>query len=187
MLWQTKGYWPTPFKGNAVKQFIRNILLLGSALLAFACDRQGRPIEEFGLDKLAKGISSESDVRMVMGQPDMVWEEEDGSRTLEYPKGPEGARTWVFMIDKNGKMQDYKQVLTEENFARIKPGMSKDEVRRMLGKPRSIVQYKLKNEEAWDWRYLTAPGDGGTRLFNVHFDITSGKVTGTSRSEANNY
>jgi outer membrane protein assembly factor BamE (lipoprotein component of BamABCDE complex) len=169
-----------------VKRLIRNILLLGSALLAFACDKQGRPIEEFGLDKLAKGISSESDVRMVMGQPETVREEEDGSRTLEYPKGPEGARTWVFMIDKTGKMQDYRQVLTEENFARIKPGMSKDEVRRMLGKPRTVVQFKRKNEEAWDWRYLPAPGVS-PRLFNVHFDINTGKVTGTSSFEATNH
>jgi outer membrane protein assembly factor BamE (lipoprotein component of BamABCDE complex) len=166
-----------------MKRLIRNILLVASALLAFACDKQGRPIQEFGLDKLAKGVSSESDVRMVMGQPDTVWEEEDGSRTLEYPKGPEGVRTWVFMIDRDGKMKDYRQVLTEENFARIKPGMSTDEVRRMLGKPRTVVHFKRKNEEAWDWRYLPTAGNA-PRLFNVHFDMTSGKVTGTSSFEA---
>ena len=78
----------------------------------FACDRQGRPIEEFGLDKLAKGVSSEGDVRNVMGQPEMVWEEEDGTRTLQYPKGPEGVRTWEFTIDKSGKLKDYRQLLT---------------------------------------------------------------------------
>ncbi|MDB5728296.1 MAG: outer membrane protein assembly factor BamE [Noviherbaspirillum sp.] len=165
-----------------MKRLLRHIVLLGSALLAFGCDNQGRPIQEFGLDKLAKGISSESDVRMVMGQPDTVWEEEDGSRTLEYPKGPNGSRTWMFTIDKHGKMKDYRQVLTEENFANIRQGQSKDEVRRMLGRPSSVVQYKRKNEEVWDWRY--SPGNGlEARMFNVHFDITSGKVTGTSSSD----
>jgi hypothetical protein len=66
----------------------------------------------------------------------------------------------------------------------VRSGMSRDEVRRMLGKPRSIAQFKLKNEEVWDWRYqdLTVP-----RLFNVHFDMTSGKVNGTSSSDALNY
>src|SRR4051794_32727081 len=103
-----------------MKRWIRHFLLLGSALLAFGCDKQGRPIEEFGLDKLAKGISSEGDVRTVMGQPETTWEEEDGSRELQYPKGPEGVRTWMFTIDKYGKLKDYRQVLTEENFARIK-------------------------------------------------------------------
>lgn len=169
-----------------MKRTIRYLVLLLSSLAAFACDKQGRPIEEFGLDKLAKGISSESDVRMVMGQPETVREESDGSRTLEYPKGPEGARTWMFTIDRDGKMQDYRQVLTQETFARIQPGMSKDEVRRMLGKPRTVVQYKLKNEEAWDWRYLPSPGTDA-RFFNVHFDMDTGKVTQTSSSDAVNY
>jgi outer membrane protein assembly factor BamE (lipoprotein component of BamABCDE complex) len=157
------------------------LLALGTAVLLSGCDKNGRPVEEFGLDKLEKGISAEADVRQVMGKPEIVWEEEDGSRTLEYPKGPEGVRTWMFAIGRDGKLRDYTQVLTEENFARVKPGMSKDEIRRMLGKPRTIVQYRLKNEEAWDWRYLS---NHTPRLFNVHFDITSGKVTGTSSSPA---
>jgi hypothetical protein len=50
----------------------------------------------------------------------------------------------------------------------------------MLGKPRSVVQFKRKNEEVWDWRYISRHEQ---RLFNVHFDITSGNVTGTSHSD----
>lgn len=158
----------------------RKFLLLGASVLLFACDQQGRPIEEAGLNKLGKGVSSEADVRMVMGQPDTVWEEDDGSRTLEYPKGPEGARTWMFSIDRFGKLQDYRQVLTKENFARIQPGMGRDDVRRLLGRPGGMVQFKRKNEEVWDWRFL----DGvDVKMFNVHFDIASGKVTQTSITE----
>ena len=158
------------------------LTLLAAALAA--CDRQGRPVEEFGLDKLAKGISSESDVRMVMGQPETVWEEEDGTRALQYPKGPEGVRTWEFAIDKSGTLKDYRQLLTPENFSRVKEGMGRDEVRRMLGKPRSVAQFKLKNEEVWDWKYQDATTP---RLFNVHFDISLGKVTRTSSSDVLNY
>lgn len=162
---------------------IRYLLLLAASLLAFACDRQGRPVEEFGLDKLAKGISTEGDVRIVMGEPDMVREETDGTRILEYPKGPEGARTWFFYIDRTGKLFDYKQVLTEENFARIRAGMRKEEVRRLLGRPRTVMRFQLKNEEVWDWRYLS---NGTARFFNVHFDMASGRVVGTSTSDAIN-
>jgi hypothetical protein len=164
-----------------MKPLVRLILALACLLLGAGCDRQGRPIQEFGFEKLAKGISTEGDVRTVMGAPDTVWEEEDGGRTLEYPKGPEGSRTWMFVIGKDGKLQDYRQVLTEENFARITPGMSKDAVRRMLGRPRGVVQFKLKNEEVWDWRYLEPTQK--TRFFNVHFDIASGKVTRTSSND----
>jgi outer membrane protein assembly factor BamE (lipoprotein component of BamABCDE complex) len=158
------------------------LLWLALSVLAAGCDNNGRPIEEMGLDKLAKGISTEAEVRSVMGQPDTVWEEEDGARTLEYPKGPSGQRTWMFEIGKDGKLKDYTQVLTEERFARITPGMSKDDVRRLLGRPLSVVQFRLKQEEVWDWLYRDQTQM--RRLFNVHYDIASGKVTGTSSSEA---
>lgn len=159
---------------------LHKLLLLAASIFLFACDQSGRPIEESGLNKLGKGVSSEADVRMVMGKPETVWEEEDGTRTLEYPKGPEGARTWMFIIDRHGKLQDYQQVLTMQNFARIQPGMPKDDVRRLLGKPGGVVQFRRKNEEVWDWRFL----DGvDTKMFNVHFDMSTGKVTQTSISQ----
>jgi hypothetical protein len=163
-----------------MKTLLAGLLALACLLMVVACDREGRPIQEFGLDKLAKGISTEADVRGVMGQPDTVWEEENGARTLEYPKGPEGARTWMFDIDRSGKLVDYRQVLTESTFGAIKPGMSRDEVRRMLGRPKSVAEFRLKNEEVWDWRYLDVTQK--TRLFNVHFDRNTGRVTGTSAS-----
>ena len=164
-----------------MKYEIRIMALCAMLMCLGACDRHGRPIEEPGLEKLTKGYSTESEVRTAMGQPETVWEQADGTRTLEYPKGPEGARTWMVDIGQDGKLKDYLQVLTEENFKRIIPGMSKEEVRRMLGKPRTIAEYRLKNEEVWDWRYLQPTLV--TRLFNVHFDKGSAKVTHTSSSE----
>ncbi|MDQ9170308.1 outer membrane protein assembly factor BamE [Oxalobacteraceae bacterium R-40] len=168
-----------------MKQLIVGIFALFGILMLVACDEQGRPVEEFGLEKLAKGISTESDVRMVMGQPGTVWDAEDGSRSLEYPKGPEGHRTWFFDIGKDGKLKDYRQVLTEEYFEKIKPGMSMDAVRRMMGKPRSAVQYKLKNEEVWEWLYLERPGV--PRIFNVHFDLKTNLVTRTFSFDPEQY
>lgn len=163
-----------------MKNLITGLLALACLLFIGACDRDGRPIQEFGLDKLAKGVSTEADVRGVMGQPDTVWEEESGARTLEYPKGPEGTRTWMFDIDRGGKLVDYRQVLTEATFGAIRPGMSRDQVRRMLGRPKSVAEYRLKNEEVWDWRYLDPTQT--PRFFNVHFDRTTGRVTQTSSS-----
>lgn len=164
-----------------MKQWIRSVIATSFIVLLAGCDQQGNFSEQAGLEKLAKGISSESDVRIAMGQPDTVWEEESGARTLEYPKGPMGHRTWMFAIDKDGKLQDYRQVLNEENFVNIKPGMSQETVRRLLGKPRTSVRFKLKNEEVWDWRYLKSHTE--SRFFNVHFDIDSRQVTRTSSSD----
>lgn len=160
---------------------------LGSVLLAIllavgaGCDREGRPLQEAGLDRLAKGVSTEAEVRMVMGPPDSAWQESDGSHILQYPKGPEGGRTWQFVIDPSGKLRDYEQILTERNFARITPGMTREQVRRILGRPKSVVPFQRKNEEVWDWRYLV--DTGGTRFFNVHFDLRTGNVVRTSTSD----
>ena len=152
------------------------------AWLAAGCDQNGRPIEHPSLDKLARGVSTEGEVRIVMGQPEVVLEEEDGTRLLQYPQGPEGARTWLFKIGGDGKLLDYKQLLTQENFAAIQTGMSRDDVRWLLGKPRTMVPFPLKNEEVWDWRYLETNPE--QRFFNVHFDRSTGRVTRTSSSDA---
>lgn len=157
------------------------ISLLFSLLATAGCDQDGRPTGEMGLSRLQAGVSTEFDVRDIMGKPDSVYEEDDGTRILEYPKGPAGARTWMFRIAENGKLQEYRQVLTEENFAKVQPGMSKEEVRWLLGKPRTVVPFKRLNEEVWDWRYLSI--NPAVRLFNVHFDLTTGKVRRTSTSD----
>ncbi|MQQ99958.1 outer membrane protein assembly factor BamE domain-containing protein [Glaciimonas soli] len=165
-----------------MKSWIRTILILAVPFLIAACDQNGNLMRDYGLEKLSKGVSTEADVLQTMGQPDTVWEEDDGERTLEYPKGPMGTTTWFVFIGADGKFRDYKQVLTEANFANIKVGMTQDRVRKILGKQRTVVQFKRKNEEVWDWRYISA--DTSQRFFNVHFDITSGLVTGTSSSDA---
>ncbi|MBC7413950.1 MAG: outer membrane protein assembly factor BamE [Herminiimonas sp.] len=158
------------------------VVMLVGAMLG-GCDREGRPVQQFGLEKLSLGTSSEADVRTVMGQPETTWEEENGARILEYPKGPEGARTWIFSIDPAGKLVEYHQALTPENLARIRPGMRRDDVRRLLGKPRTVVPFNRLNEEVWDYRFLD---NQQARLFNVHMDQTTGKVTKTSTSDIGN-
>lgn len=161
-----------------MRKMMRALLGFFCSLLMLGCDHPGA---EFGLEKLTKGVSTEADVRSAMGEPEITWEEENGIRTLEYPKGPAGHRTYMVDIDTQGKLLDYTQVLTAENFATIKVGMSRDEVRRKLGRPRTVGKFNLKSEEVWDWRYLEGPAT--ERFFNVHFDIGSGKVTSTSVSD----
>ena len=172
-----------PFSGF----FRRCAASLGALVAAMAmlgCDRHGNPVEELGLDKLQKGISSEADVRAVMGAPDTVWDDGGGARTLEYPKGPEGVRTWMFAIGASGILRDYAQVLTQAHFDTIVPGMSADQVRRQLGRPRSVMRFERKNEEVWDWKYRHVHED---RLFNVHIDLTTRNVVRTSISEISGY
>jgi outer membrane protein assembly factor BamE (lipoprotein component of BamABCDE complex) len=156
---------------------MRFLILKLCALLAMlglnACDSTV-------MQQLKPGISTEAEVRGLMGEPGMEWKNDDGSRTWEYTRQPEGSACYMLTLGTNGVLRSIEQVLTPENLARVRPGMNKDQVRRMLGKPRSIQTFPLKPEEVWDWK--VGQEMGTDQLFNVHFD-PSGQVTGTSRSQ----
>ncbi|MBY4899290.1 outer membrane protein assembly factor BamE [Cupriavidus sp. AU9028] len=126
------------------------------------------------------GVSTEEDVRRTAGRPDLVWEDESGARTLEYPRGPEGATTWQVTIGTDGRVARIEQVLTAENFARVRAGMSEDGVRRLLGRPTTVEAYARKRETVWSYRWWESSQQQA--MFNVHFGADA-RVTHTSRSD----
>ncbi|WP_322048988.1 hypothetical protein [Paraburkholderia sp. J67] len=133
------------------------------------------------LKGLTPGVSTLEQVRAQMGKPETERVFDDGSRRLEYPRGPQGLKTWMVDIGANGRLVAITQVLTAENFARVRVGMSQDEVRRLLGKPGQVAAYRLKQETVWSWKWL----EGGVTpeaYFNVHFG-PDGRVSTTSRSD----
>jgi outer membrane protein assembly factor BamE (lipoprotein component of BamABCDE complex) len=130
--------------------------------------------------ELKVGESSIDDVRKLMGKPDMIWEEKDGSQVLEYPRAPAGTETLHVKISPEGKYQGMKNILTRDNFAKIQPGMSYDSVRQILGRATEVVEFRMKQEVVWSYRHMADPGR--RQLFNVHFDA-EGKVKTTSTSE----
>lgn len=133
-----------------------------------ACDRA---------DKLEEGVSTEVEVRKQFGDPVTVTVTPDGTRTLDYPRQPEGWTNYVIQIGPDGKMSSLRQLLNPDNFARVKPGQSREDVRRLLGRPAKMVRYDLKNEEVWDWRFK----EGGqvSKLFSVTFNA-AGQVQGSA-------
>lgn len=154
---------------------MRQLLLRLCALLAAlglpACD---------GVTRLRPGISSAAEVRNIMGEPGMEWQNPDGSRTWEYSRQPEGKECFMLTLGPDAVLQSVEQVITPENLARVRPGMGKDEIRRLLGKPRSVQAYALKQEEVWDWK--TGREVATDQFFNVHFD-PDGRVFRTSQSQ----
>lgn len=148
---------------------------LSSAFLAFlpACDA-------VFLQELQPGISTALEVRDRMGPPTSEWLESDGSVVWEYPRMPNGVVNYMVVIGPDKILREIRQVLTEENFAKVLAGMDRTEVRRLLGRPAEDVFFKLKQERVWSWKV----SDDGQRqsFFNVHFD-GEGKVTRTSRNE----
>ncbi len=157
------------------------ICVIASVLTLAACNQDGSPQQQLGEDRIAAGISTEAEVRIIYGAPSMVWEEEGGARTLEFVKGPAGHRTFMIQIGADGKVKAVDQVLKPSNFVKVVQGMSEDQVRRLLGTPGKKQPYALSKEIAWFYRYLEG---AESRYFIVQFDQladspTKGFVTKT--------
>ena len=131
-----------------------------AALLALAGCDQSR------IEKLEEGVSTEADVRRELGTPAAVFEEQGGARTLDYPRQPEGTSNYLVTIGPDGVMTSLRQVLRPASFARVRPGMDGEEVRRLLGKPGRIDRYSLKRQEEWFWRWAD---EGTVKEFGVLF------------------
>ncbi|MBA3997140.1 MAG: hypothetical protein C0466_08215 [Candidatus Accumulibacter sp.] len=133
--------------------------------------------DSVNLKELKPGVSTAVEVRDRMGPPTMEWKEADGSLVWEYPRTPEGVVNYMIVIGPDSVLREVRQVLTEENFARIAPGMSREEVRRRLGKPAHELHFPLRKEYVWDWKTKSEPTMD--TFFNVHFD-EDGRVVKTS-------
>lgn len=151
-------------------------------LVAAACVAVGLAgCDYFAEKKLVAGQHTEEDVRRLMGKPEIVWEEENGARKLEYPRGPMGTQTYFVFIGPDGRYRAMERALVEANFVKVQVGMSPDDVRRILGKQTEVTPYALAREEVWSWRY---EGDAQkTMFFNAHFDQATRRVKRISRNE----
>lgn len=137
------------------------VILTAAALSLAGCDQQR-------ISELQAGVSTEADVRARFGEPEAVWDEPGGARTLEYNRQPAGQVNYMITIGADGRMTALRQVLTPENFARVVPGMPMDDVRRLLGKPAKVTPYELQRESHADWRFLASPNQ--PKVFTVIFD-----------------
>ncbi|MFA7665539.1 MAG: outer membrane protein assembly factor BamE [Burkholderiaceae bacterium] len=118
--------------------------------------------------ELRPGESTVDDVRRLMGGPDTIREFADGSKRYEYPRGPAGSQTWMVNIDASGRYQSMYDALAEANLARVRPGMSRDAVRELLGRPAESGRMAGFEGLVMTWRVQTGPGL--TEMFHVEFD-----------------
>ncbi|KMY86647.1 putative lipoprotein [Candidatus Paraburkholderia calva] len=137
--------------------------------------------DELLLKGLKPGETTEAQILDQMGKPETERTFTDGSKRFEYPRGSAGTTTWFVDLDRNGRFVSATQMLTAENIARVRPGMTMDQVRRLPGKPTQIAEFPLKKERVWSWHWLEE-GANRNAMFNVHFD-PSGTVVTTSRSD----
>jgi hypothetical protein len=113
-----------------------------------------------------------------IGKPLDVLSTPAGEVVWQYPSGPFGQQTYVVTFGNDGRVKSVSQALTWDNFATIRRGMSREEIRLMFGRPFTSVTYRPLDEEVWSYRYLIPVNDN--RIFNVHFDAKTGLVKTTS-------
>lgn len=88
-----------------------------------------------------------------LGQPEMQRTMADGTSRLEFPTGPRGKQTWFVHLNAAGEAVRSEQVLTEQNFNRITPGMTQDEVRERLGRAGETRMLGRSRGVVWSYRY----------------------------------
>ena len=145
--------------------------VLASILLAACASYSG--------SGLKPGEARLEDVLRLMGPPAMRWQDADGSAQLAYPRGPAGRDTFMVQLGPDGRLRSIANVLEDRNFARIQPGLTKEQVLRVLGPPDGArtAYFKARDELVWDWRVCS--NYGYLARFLVLFDNTSGTVRST--------
>ena len=130
------------------------------------------------LTAVSSGMPAQQ-VQAKLGAPETIRKNADGSEVWEYPGGPLGRQTYMVTLGSDRAVQEVHQVLNDEYFSRVRAGMSRDEVRRLLGKPGEIMVFGARDEEVWSWCYQQQ----NPMFFNVLFDRTAGTVRTIQRIE----
>jgi hypothetical protein len=129
--------------------------------------------------RLMPGQSRGDDVVALYGQPARIWPEADGGQTLEYSSQPMGKHSYMVRLAADGLLVGIEDGLSPAGRARIEPGMTPEQVSRILGVERSRVFFSLSGEDVWDWTIEPDQTGYGLR-FNVHFK--DGRVLRTTQS-----
>ncbi|RZL37749.1 MAG: hypothetical protein EOP35_07710 [Rubrivivax sp.] len=148
-------------------------LTLSAALLVSGCATPDRDA------RLQPGSSRGEDVIALYGQPTRTWPEADGGRTLEYSGQPMGTHCYMVRLAPDGRLASVEDALSAAGQARIQPGMTPEQVSRLLGTERTRVFFPLSGEDVWDWTIEPDQSGYGMR-FNVHFK--GGRVVRTTKS-----
>jgi hypothetical protein len=144
----------------------RRLRLAAAALLVAGCAALAPPDFPPGTPM--------AEVEARMGKPPGVAKAPDGDTLWQFPTGQ---RTYVVRFGADQRVRSIEQVMTLQQFAKIRPGLTRDEVRALLGPPGQTTTFGRLNEEVWSYRYQASASDN--RVFNVNFDTASGRVRST--------
>jgi hypothetical protein len=121
------------------------VLTLAASTLLAACTT-------YGPGNLRAG-QSEADVRARLGEPTERASLPGGGTRLDFARGPFGQHTYRVELDATGRIASIGQLLTEANFATVRPNMAAAEARERLGRPSETRGGWRGVGEVWSYRY----------------------------------
>lgn len=121
---------------------------------------------------------SHSDTITALGKPNPMPPDVESAKRLDFPRGPFGKHTYSVYFDDQGKVSGYQQLLTEENFAKIVPGMAESEVVDVIGVSKDRFMLARDRGYVWNYRYFSPL----CRWLQIEFTL-EGKVRSTGYSK----
>ncbi|HEX5125522.1 MAG TPA: hypothetical protein VFW00_02160 [Rhodocyclaceae bacterium] len=118
--------------------------------------------------KLKPDVSNEQDVVALLGQPAHTWQNPNGSRTLDYTRQPNGTKSRFITLYANGKVEKIEDALDDERRNSVTPGMTPQDVIRILGEPGVKEHVPLTASEMWTWYFGNNNRHSGN-AFQVRF------------------
>ena len=119
-------------------------------------------------DGLLPGKSTEAEVLAKMGRPSLALDLPEGGRALYYTRLPWDLDTHVASIGTNGVLREYGPRFNWETMRGVRPGMTKEQVRRLLGPPLEVTRLLRRDREVWEYPWRHAVREG--RVLFVQFD-----------------
>ena len=104
---------------------------------------------------LRPGQSTDAQVVAQMGPPALALPGPGGGRQLYFTYWPWGTDIYVATIGADGVLRGIDQRLTYQNIHAVREGMTRDEVRRLLGPPYEVSRLPRQQREVWEypWRH----------------------------------
>jgi hypothetical protein len=106
-----------------------------------------------GPDSVRVG-ESPNQVRAKLGSPATERKLPSGQSAWYYTTAPSGYFTWRVVLGADGRVSEYTQVLTQQNFYSFPTGASRDEVLDRLGPPMERMTFARSDTETWTYRWL---------------------------------
>ncbi len=116
-----------------------------------------------------------TDVVARMGPPTGEYPGPDGTRRVEFARGPFGKHTYMIDVNAQGQVVKWQQVLFENNFNSLPVGMTEQELLYRIGRPSEILSIPRRQEQVWSYRYEI----NWCQWFQVNIDQPTKKVTAT--------